>query len=75
MEIDKELDCIGFYCPLPVVKTKVELENMASGEILKISADDPGAKSDFPAWCNETGNTLLKTEENDGEYVFYIKKK
>jgi len=75
MKEDKVLDCVGFYCPLPVVKTKLELEKMKEGEILKVLADDPGAKSDFPNWCKETGNELLKTEETDGVLVFYIRKK
>ena len=69
------LDCTGFFCPLPVVKTKLVLEKMKSGEVLKVTADDLGAKKDFPAWCNETGNELLKTEEENGILIFYIRKK
>lgn len=75
MNVDKVLDCLGFYCPLPVVKTKLEMEGMKEGEVLEVKSDDPGAKKDFPAWCSETGNELLKTEEKDGEFLFYIKKK
>lgn len=74
MDTDRKLDCMGLYCPLPVVKTKLELEDMKEGEVIEITADDPGAKKDFPAWCEETGNELLKTEEKDGEFIFYIKK-
>ena len=69
------LDCTGFFCPLPVVKTMLVLEKMKSGEVLKVTADDLGAKKDFPAWCNETGNELLKTEEENGILIFYIRKK
>ncbi|RLD15867.1 MAG: hypothetical protein DRI36_06530 [Caldiserica bacterium] len=54
MREDRVLDCTGFYCPLPIVKTKLELEKMKEGEILKVLADDPGAKSDFPSWCKQS---------------------
>nr|MDA3792830.1 sulfurtransferase TusA family protein [Elusimicrobiota bacterium] len=64
MNFNRELDCVGFFCPLPVVKTKLELEEIEPGEILKVTADDPGSKEDFPAWCSETGHKLLKTEED-----------
>ena len=74
MEYDKELDCIGVYCPLPVIKTKQEMEGMERDDVLKVTADDPGSKEDFPAWCDATGNMLVGKEEKDGEFVFYIKK-
>lgn len=75
MDFKRELDCAGLFCPLPVVNTKLELEELQPGEVLKVIADDPGSKEDFPAWCSETGNKLLKTEESDGEFIFYIEKK
>ena len=75
MREDRVLDCTGFYCPLPIVKTKLELEKMKEGEILKVLADDPGAKSDFPSWCKQSGHELLKMEEKGGKFIFYIKKK
>ena len=75
MEYNSQLDCTGLYCPLPIIKTKLELEDMKEGEVLKVISDDPGAKADFPAWCDQTGNILLNSEEISGEYIFYIKKK
>ena len=58
MKYDLELDTRGLYCPLPIIKTKIEMETLEKGGILKVIADDPGAKTDFPAWCRETGNIL-----------------
>ncbi len=75
MDIDKKFDCTGFFCPMPVVKTKLELEKLDSGQILKVIADDPGSKEDFPAWCSETGHKLLDTDEDNGDFIFYIVKK
>ncbi|MFQ6043902.1 MAG: sulfurtransferase TusA family protein [Candidatus Poribacteria bacterium] len=75
MKSDRVLDCTGYLCPLPVVKTKLLIEEMKQGEILEVISDDPGAKRDFPAWCEETGNKLLKMEEEQKGVMFYIRKK
>jgi len=74
VKYDKELDCTGVYCPIPIIQAKKEIESMSEGEVLRITADDPGSRSDFPAWCDETGNTLLASSEEEGVNVFYIKK-
>ena len=74
MEYTKNLDCTGVYCPIPIIQAKREIESMEQGEVIRIEADDPGSKADFPAWCEETGNTLLDSEDKDGTFVFYIKK-
>lgn len=75
MNTDRKLDCLGLLCPLPVVKAKLELEEMKEGEVLEITSDDVGAKKDFPAWCEATGNELLKMEEKGEEIKVYIRKK
>ncbi len=75
MKPDKVLDCTGLFCPLPVVKTKLMMADMTSGEVLELIADDPGAKKDVPAWCDSTGEELLKVEDIQNEFRFYIKKK
>lgn len=75
MKADKKLDCAGFFCPLPVVKTKLMLEEMKAGEILELTADDPGAEKDIPVFCRETGNELLRNGEENGNFIFYIRKK
>jgi len=49
MKFDKSLDCIGLFCPMPIIKTKQEIANMKSGEVLEILADDPGFEQDLPA--------------------------
>lgn len=74
MESDRTLDCIGLYCPMPIVKTSQEIEGMPEGEILEIVADDEGIRSDMPAWCKKTGHEYLGLEENGGEIKVYIRK-
>jgi len=75
MDTKKELNAVGLSCPMPIIKTRKAIEELESGEILLVLADDLGAKEDFPAWCEQTGNELLKMEEEAGVIKFYIKKK
>jgi TusA-related sulfurtransferase len=75
MKADRTLDCIGLYCPMPIVKTAQELDNLKEGEVLEIIADDKGIKSDMPAWASKTGHELLGIEEEDGEFHVYLRKR
>jgi TusA-related sulfurtransferase len=74
MKADATLDCIGFYCPMPIFHTANKLKELEPGQVLEILADDEGIKVDMPAWCRATGNELLDIEEETGEYKVYIKK-
>jgi tRNA 2-thiouridine synthesizing protein A len=75
MEFDKELDARGLSCPLPILKTKKSLNDLTSGQVLKVVATDPGSIKDMQAFATQTGNALLSSEEADKTYVFYLKKK
>ena len=75
MSIDKELDTRGMNCPLPILKTKKALADMTSGQTLKIISTDAGSVKDMQAFANQTGNTLVSTAEEKGEYIFMMKKK
>jgi tRNA 2-thiouridine synthesizing protein A len=71
---DKLLDARGLLCPMPIVKAGKQMRDMEDGQILKIFATDRGSIVDFPAWCEDTGNELLKWSEEDDGLVFFIKK-
>jgi tRNA 2-thiouridine synthesizing protein A len=75
MNFDKELNARGLSCPLPIVKTKKSLADMTSGQVLKVIATDCGAVKDMQAFADQTGNTLMSTAEENGEYIFMMKKK
>lgn len=75
MNVDKELDARGLNCPLPILKTKKSLADMASGQVLKVVSTDCGSVKDMQAFSNQTGNELLSSTEANGEYIFTIKKK
>ena len=75
MNFDKELDARGLSCPLPILKTKKSLNELASGQVLKVVATDPGSVKDFDAFANQTGHTLLSSTSEDKLFVFFLKKK
>jgi tRNA 2-thiouridine synthesizing protein A len=75
MNFDKELDARGLSCPLPILKTKKSLNELASGQVLKVVATDPGSIKDMQAFSNQTGNALLSSAEENKTYIFYLKKK
>ncbi len=68
------LDCIGLYCPMPVVNTRQEVDKLAIGEILEVLADDPAAEEDLKAWTKRTGQKMLAIEKTDEGMKFLIKK-
>ena len=74
MKADHTLDCIGLYCPIPIVKTAQKIKELAPGEVLEVLSDDTGIKSDMPAWAKKTGNEYLGLEEDEGEIKVYVKK-
>lgn len=74
MEADATLDCVGLYCPMPIIQTSEKVKELKIGQVLEVIADDKGIKADMPAWCESTGNELLGLDEEDGEYRVYIRK-
>ncbi|MDP2952026.1 MAG: sulfurtransferase TusA family protein [Chloroflexota bacterium] len=74
MKIDKVIDTKGLLCPMPVVKTKLALEDVEPGQVVQVLATDPAAPKDFVAWCHETGNKLLKSGQEGKVFVLTIQK-
>lgn len=75
MNIDKELDVRGLNCPMPILKTKKLLGDLASGQVLRVIATDPGSLRDFQAFAKQTGHELLEQTHNNVEFVHVLKKK
>ena len=74
-QIDKELNCMGMICPLPVLRTKKALAVMQTGQVLKVVANDRGAEQDIPMFAKQTGNELLASEKQDEIFTFYLKRR
>ena len=73
-DFTSELDASGLNCPLPILRAKKAINALELGEILKIVATDPGSVKDFEAFCKQTGNELLSSAEEEGKFLFMIKK-
>lgn len=75
MNFDKDLDARGLNCPLPILRAKKALTDMLPGQILRITATDPGSVKDFQAFCKQTGNELLSQTEANREFIVLMKRK
>ncbi len=71
---DKQIDCIGLFCPMPIVKTREAIHGMGLGQLLVMLSDDPASDADMRSWCQITGNELLEVSREDGVYRFLLRK-
>ena len=69
------LDVKGLACPLPVLRAKKAMRDVAPGEILEVLATDPGTVEDFAAFCEATGHALVDQRDDAGVFTFLIRKK
>ena len=74
MKADVIVDCVGLYCPMPIVRTAKKVKEMQVGQVLEIIADDEGIKQDMPNWAKMTGNEYLGIEEEGGKLHVFVKK-
>jgi len=74
MKADVTVDCLGLYCPMPIVNTAKKIRDMQKGQVLEIVADDEGIKQDMPNWAKMTGNEFLGIEEEGKNYHVFVKK-
>ena len=74
-KFDQELDCSGMACPMPILKTKKAVDALQTGQVLRMTATDPGSVPDVEAWTSKTGHELLGHEKEGDKFIFYIKRK
>ena len=72
---DREVDARGLNCPLPILRTKKALNDMKSGQVLKVVATDPASQRDFQAFSRQTGNALIDQSAANGEFIFLLRRK
>ena len=66
---------MGLFCPMPIARTKEEIEMLPPGGILKVEADDPAAEEDISRWAKRAGHEVLSMERSENIITFWIKKK
>lgn len=74
LHCDQQLDVSGLICPLPVLKTKAALSRMAIGEVLQVIVTHPDSRREFPVLCRLPEFELLDSSEEDGHFIYWIKK-
>ena len=75
MDIHKEIDTRGLNCPLPILKAKKALADMASGQLLKVVATDNGSLRDFQAFAKQTGNELVDQQAVGEEFIHILRRR
>lgn len=76
MEIvaDRKIDCLGLFCPMPILKTREAMKTLPVGQILEMTSDDPASEADMRSWSAKTGHELLEVERDGAVYRFLIRK-
>jgi tRNA 2-thiouridine synthesizing protein A len=71
---DWKIDCVGLFCPIPILKTREAMKLIESGQVLEMMSDDPAAEADVKSWSARTGNQLVSMERNGTVFRFLIRK-
>ena len=71
---DRQIDCTGLFCPMPIVKTREAMTLMVAGQVLVMLSDDPASDPDMRSWAHNTGHELLEITRNGAVYRFVIRK-
>ena len=75
IQADAELDASGLFCPEPVMMLHGKVRELAAGDVLKVIATDPSTQRDIPKFCLFLEHQLLESNEQDGTYMYWIRKK
>jgi tRNA 2-thiouridine synthesizing protein A len=75
IEFNLEVDASGLNCPLPLLRLKKAMMNIASGDVVKVIATDPAAHLDFGVYSDQTGHQIIQLIKESETQVFYFKKK
>jgi len=72
VQVDREIDTRGLHCPLPILRAKKALNDMQSGQLLKVLSTDPGSLRDFQAFARQTGNELIEQQTVGAEEFIHV---
>jgi tRNA 2-thiouridine synthesizing protein A len=74
IQADRTLDCLGLFCPMPIVKTREAMRAMVVGQVLEMLSDDPSSDPDMRSWAKRTGNELIAVTKDGSIYRFLVRK-
>jgi TusA-related sulfurtransferase len=70
----RTVDCLGLYCPMPIVRTREALLEMSPGQVLEMVADDPAVEGDMTTWSARSGHPIIEATRNGAVYRFLVRK-
>lgn len=71
---DRKLDCLGLFCPMPILKTRDAMKQMRVGQVLEMTSDDPASEADMTSWTARMGHELLEIERHGAVFRFVVRK-
>jgi TusA-related sulfurtransferase len=71
---DVKIDCLGLFCPMPILKTREAMKTLRTGQVLEMTSDDPASEADMRSWSQKTGHELLQIERDGPVYRFFVRK-
>lgn len=71
---NRTVDCLGLFCPEPVFRVRMELDDMKVGEIVEVLADDPAAEEDIKSLCKRLEQEILSMSKEGSRIRFVIRK-
>lgn len=74
-DVTQDLDTRGLKCPEPVMLLHKAIRNVQPGECIRMQATDPSTLRDVPKFCHYLGHNLLKQQEDDQLYTYWIVRK
>lgn len=69
------VDARGSACPGPLLEAKKGIGKVKVGEVLEVFSNDPGTKTDIPAWAGKVGHEYLGVVAGDGYDKLYVRRK
>ena len=72
---DRRIDCVGLFCPMPIVKTREAIKQIAPGQVLEMLSDDPASEADMKTWAQITGHDLLAVDREGGVFRFLVRQR
>ena len=71
---DVKIDCLGLFCPMPILKTREAMKTLRLGQVLEMTSDDPASEADMKSWSAKTGHDLLEIDRDGSVYRFLVRK-
>ena len=70
------IDALGRKCPIPIIMLAERIGEVAIGQLVRVLADDPAAKTDVRAWCGLKSHEYLGSAELPGDtgWAFWVRR-